>query len=1063
MANPNEAQYGEELPPGLEPVGGSPGLRVFSEPFKEDTAEELPPGLETSRPDFGQRATETMSGAAQGAARTGPIVGGAMLGLKLGTPDLPPYGAIGGMILGGAWGYLAGQGVETAFPGVPREDLVPYREGGKTFGDSIAFAPVAFGLPVMTANRVSRFISGIGEAARRNPKAFLLAETTSAGGAGVGGGVAEAYDPGAAGTRFAAEVAGGMAMGPTRMLINGTTTAIDFLGNLRSSVSQSGREARAANRLYTVLTEAGEDIPRLIRALERPLPDGVPSPTAAQKTGSLALSELETSLGRFHARFLGESMEQGRQALRGYQLLVDRLKDVGTPEALRKAAELRDTMFKQMIDGRLAAADEAAANRIRMISKDTPQARRAIGEIVKTETETALRSARDYESELWIEGLSQIAKPTKTTVVREVPTGKVNAKGEPVMRKVRQKVIEAPTLAPSNTVRDFLDRTLTIGRRVYEDTMPKLVKDIMGDFGVTDEVVRNYKLGKNTQEFMDTGAVPASFLPKAKPVDVSELINYRSNLLKLSREAAGRGEVANADFYGSMAEAMLRDLERLDSPEFETARQFSRALNDVFTRTFARTASETGDLTKTGAQRIPAETLVMRAFGSNADFTTQRMIEIEDAVRFMATQYDDAVAKFGAKSPQATALKPQADLARSRVSSIVDAQSRALRLLAAKAVDPATGRLNQRQLASFIAENQTMLDRMGITADLRNAATAENALRAVQDQNSVINKQLRNQTAFAQVLKFENPTAAVSDAINSRFPIKNISNMAKLASAGGQDAVNGLKSTLYDYAYTKAGGNSGNFNVQAFEDALFNPIALKQPSLVNIMRSTGLMSLTEVKDLRRLINPMLRIEEAMGNKRVMDNVVQGADAVSELAMRVVGAKIGTAAAPSGPGSLIAAAAGSKAVRQIFDKMPTMFTRGIIEQAAQDPQLMALLLRRGTTEREKLNIARSLHSYLAMAGLNYATYEEPPPEPEAAAPQGQASQALRQLPVAPATRGVPFLKQGQPPAGGNRPGGAQAPAPAQPPGQPPGSAATMLQQLFPFDTLSNIAAGRQQPM
>jgi hypothetical protein len=306
---------------------------------------------------------------------------------------------------------------------------------------------------------------------------------------------------------------------------------------------------------------------------------------------------------------------------------------------------------------------------------------------------------------------------------------------------------------------------------------------------------------------------------------------------------------------------------------------------------------------------------------------------------------------------------------------------------------------------------------------------------------------------------------AVSDALNSRFPVKNVSNMAKLASAGGPDAVNGLKSTLYDYAYTKAGGNGGNFNVQAFDDALFKPIAPNQPSLVNIMRANGLMSLTEVKNLRQLINPMVRIEEAMGNRRVLDNVVEGADAVSELAMRVVGARIGTAAAPGGPGALIAASAGSKAVRQIFDKMPTMFTRGIIEQAAQDPQFMALLLRRGTTEREKLNIARSLHSYMLMSGLNYATYEEPQPEAQAGTQppftqQGQAARALRQLPPTASTRGVPFLQQtppGQPPKAGGAGGGPAAPGAA-----PPGAAASMMQQLFPFDTLSGMAAGRQPP-
>jgi hypothetical protein len=1053
MAEPTKTPTLEELYPGISTTGKT-------DEEKDAALAQAYPGMVTE-PTLGEAATETLLGAGQGLVRTGPMAAGAIGGLKAGAPFFPPYGAIGGMIAGGLTGYFAGREAEKLFPGVSREDLIPYREGGKTFGDSIAFAPTAFGIPQMTANRVARFVSGIGEAARRNPKAFLLAETSAAGGAGIGGGMAEAYDPGAAGTRFGAEVAGGL-LSPGRLLINGTTTATSFLGNLRSAVSQSGREARAANRLYTILTEFGEDVPRLIRELEKPLPGGVPSPTAAQKTGSLALSELETSLGKAHAKFMGESMEQGRQSLRAYQLLADRLKDIGTPDALRKSAELRETMFNQMVNGRLAAADADAAAKIRLISRDTPQARRQIGEIVKLETENALRSARDYESSLWQAGLAQLTKPTKTTVTGAVPTGIVDAAGQPITRQVTQDVIQAPRLAPTRTVRGFLDRTLEIFDPVYANTMPKVVKDIMADFGVTDDVVRRYKLGKNTQEFMDTGTVPARFLPAAKQVDIGDLINARSNLLKLAREAAGKGEVANADFYGTLAEGMLRDLEEVKSPAFDTARQFSKALNDTFTRTFAKTASETGDLTRSGAQRIPAETLVLRAFGSNADVTAQRMTEIEDAVRFMATQYDDAVRQFGANSPQALALKPQADLARGRVSSIADAQSRALRLLAAKAVDPATGRLNVRQLEGFIAQNKPMLDKMGITPDLANATRAENALKAVQDQNSYINQTLRKQTAFAQLLKFENPTRAVADALNSRFPVKNIGNMAKLAAAGGPDARDGLKSTLYDYAYTKAGGNDGVFNVYAFEDALFRPLAPNQPSLVNIMRANGLMSLTEVKNLRRLIAPMSRVNEAMGNKRVLDSVLDGADAVTDLAYRVAGARIGASASPTGPGALIAASAGSKAVRQLLDKMPTLQVRGVIEKAAQDPQFMALLLRRGTTEREKLNIARSLHSYMLMSGLNYATYEEPQPTPQAGTQppftqQGQAARALRQMPPTASTRGVPFMQQmppGQPPKAG---GGGGAPTPPA-----PGGAASMLQQLFPFDSISGLAAGRQQP-
>lgn len=1052
---------------------------------KPKTLEELYPGISTSgptdaeaaaalssaypgmvpEPTTGDAAKEVLLGAGQGLVRTGPMAAGAYLGLQAGAPLGPP-GMIGGMLLGGVTGYFAGRQAEQVFPEVSRPDLLPYREGGKTFGDSIAFAPSAFGIPQMTANRVARFVSAIGESARRYPKVFLTGETLGAGGAGLGAGVAETYDPGAPGTRLAAEVVGGM-FSPGRLVVNTSATAMDALRKLKGSFSAGSREARAANRLYTILEEAGEDIPTLIRRLEAEMPISQVTPpgqrltpTSAQKTGSLALTEMETALGKAHAQFLGETQEQGRQALRAYQLMVDRLKGIGTQEALYAAAQLQEQRFNAMINGRLAAADANAAARIARISKDTPQARRTIGEIVKTETENALTSARDYESELWRQALSQMTrKPV------DMPPG------------VPLNVVYIPTLAPKSTVKDFLDYTLDIGDAVFDKNTPAVVKSIMAKFGVTPEAVKKYKAGRRSEEFAMTGQIPARFLPQAKELDLSELVNYRSNLLKMAREAAGAGEVGNANFYSTIAQSLMKDLDTVKNPAFDEARTFSKALNDVFTRTFAKTAAESADVTRAGAERLPAEILVKRAFGSNADATAMRMNEVEDAVKFMANQYDAAVQQFGRNSPQATALKPMADMSRQGAASIADAHSRVLRMGAAAAIDttfdPATGRevtrLNTKKLQKFVAENKSMLDKLGITADLSDAVKAENMFRMVQNENSDLVKRAADQYAFAQVLKAgkERPSTAIGTVLNSGSPVSGIRNMATMARDAGPAAMNGLKAALYDYAYLKAMPQDGSkFSPQAFEDAFFKPLAPNQPSLANIMRANGIMTFTEMKNMKRLLDPMVRIETAMVNRRTMDDVLPGSDAVSELAQRVIGARIGTAAAPSGPGSLIAASAGSKAVRQLFDKMPTISTRGILERASQDPEFMALLLRKGKTEREKLNIARQLHSYMLTAGLNYATYEEPQPEPVAGTrppftAQGQAAQALRQIPPAPSTRGVPFLQQ-QPPQGGGKPGGG-APAAPQGPGPAPagGTSRSMLQSLFPFDTISGMAA-QQQP-
>jgi hypothetical protein len=1041
-----------------------PGLSTEDRTDAENEADLLNtyPGMEVPA-TAGDAAKETFLGTVQGALRDSPTVMGAVTGLRMGMPR-GPIPALGGMVVGGLTGFFTGESAEKgftqAFPEPTDPDLRPYREGGKTFGSSISAAPGAYFLPQMTGTRVGRFVSGIGESARRNPKTFMLSEVFGGAGAGLGGGLAEAYDPGAPGTRFLAETTGGF-FSPGRFLINGSATVMDGLSKIKGSFSAGSREARAANRLYTILEESGEDIPTLIRRLQAEMPidqlnkPGAPriTPTSAQKTGSLALTELETALGKSHAQFLGESQEQGRQAHLAYQLLVDRLKGIGTQDALFAAAKLQEARFTSMVDGRLAAADANAAAKISRITRDTPQARQQIGTIVKNETETALREARDYESKLWTNALDSL---TASSITKKEGRAAGNNLGIRV----------AFTLTPSNTANSFLNRAVSVGPALYEDAIPLPVRNVMKAMGIDKESVQTFRAGQMTQEFIDTRQVPARFMPNVKTLGADELVNYRSTLLKMSREAAGKGDVNNANFYGTLAEGMLQDLNSLKNPEFDEARTFSKSLNDVFTRTFARTAAETADVTARGAQRLPAEVLVTRAFGANADVTAMRMNEIEDAVKFMSSRYDDAVRRFGVDSAQAKALKPSADVSRAGAASVADAHQRVLRMGAAAAVDttfdPATGRevsrVNTKKLQKFVAENKPMLDKLGLTNELTDVVKAENVFRMVQNENSALLKRAADQYAFASVIKAgdERPSLALGNILNSGTPVRGMRNIATMATEAGPAAVRGLKASLYDYAYTKATTANGTFSPKKFEDAFFEPLAPNQPSLVNIMRANGIMTFTEMKNIKRLVDPMIRIEKAMSSNRTMDNVVPGSDAVSELAQRVIGARIGSAAAPSGPGTLIAAAAGSKAVRSVFDKIPGVNTVALLERASQDPDFMALLLKKGRTEREKLQIARQLHGYLVAAGLNYARFEEPEEAPSSQAPfsvQGQAARALRQIPPAPRTRGFPGMNAN-----------AATTKPAAPSSGPPtqGNARAQFQALFPFDSVSPMLNNSNTP-
>jgi hypothetical protein len=572
----------------------TPSIEDLSSPFS------APSGWETGSGDsqqedidafsireessFEDKAREAAYGTAIGAIEGGGTFGTALAGARVGAAATPPVfpgvgffakplGAAVGFGAGLTAGFLSTRNVDQLFPEVAREDLVPYREGGKTFGESIAIAPMAFGLPVSNANRVSAFLSGIGEAARRYPKSFLASETSAAAGAGVAGGLSEAYFPGEQGVRMGAEVTGGF-FTPGRFLVSTAGAVSNFAKGLTSSLSPTSREGRAANALYRTLNEAGSDVPRLIKALEAKVPPGI-TPTAAQKTGDIGLTMLETTLARGNAKYGAETVKQGQEAIQAYEDLINGLRDIGSPEALTKAAELRAAKTEALLEGRLALADRDAAAKVAKITKDTPQARADIGQIVRRETERALADARLHEKELWNRAYKGSLR-TKTV------------DGE--------KVLTLKQVSPANTAESFLEIATSMTPERFDLRMPAEVKRIMSRLGVDEDAISRYRAGKLTPEYLETGKVPSEYLvkqegrkkiPLVKDTDVQDLINVRSDLLAFAREAAAKGETANAGFYGRMAESALDDLASSKNPAYDEARQFSRQLNDYFTRTYA--------------------------------------------------------------------------------------------------------------------------------------------------------------------------------------------------------------------------------------------------------------------------------------------------------------------------------------------------------------------------------------------------------------------------------------------------------------------------------------------
>ncbi|MFM2186244.1 MAG: hypothetical protein RIR43_816 [Pseudomonadota bacterium] len=1103
-----------QLYPGLQ-LPGDPGASKPATPPATRPTDNAPAAGAASLADIypgavlppteGEIATEIGKGLVQGGVKYGPATAGMVMGAKAGSVVAPftgPFAPVVPFIGGGlglVGGYLLGESLDDKlFEPPSRPELVPYREGAITAGGALTSSPAAFFARGNVATRFGRLMDYMGRTARARPATYLGIEGLTATSAGLAGGTSEAYFPGEAGTRFGAELAASV-FTPGRFLLNTTTSAYDGVKNLiRTARDPQAVQFKQANALYNVLDRVLAEVPaiqqleqlgtpqalqqaaqlrdryykNLIRDLEKIAPGKIgidpARPTAAQKTGDLGLAILELSLAKGDKAFGSVVQQQGIDALRANQALIDAMNNIPDQRFLALAAQKQAELYDNMVAGRLGLAERAAADAARAINLNNPQSRRAIGGVIKGQVDTALEEARDYEKLLWNQAL-------QATALRTVPSGA--RKGQIVERE----------LVPKQLLRSYLDEISGMTMERATGGMPAEVKAIMTRLGITQESIAAYQKGKLTQQFRDTGVVPDEYLiagietlkngktrviPLGNKTTVQDLINIRSDMLKYARDAAAgtaNRSPSDARFFGTLAEGALDDLQTLNSAVYDKARAFSKSLNDVFRRTYA---NQLTSVERTGADKIPAELLVSRAFGRDADATAMRMDQIEGAVGFFKNAYDDAVAKFGPTSRQAMELKPMADASAKNVASVTDAMERALRVAATDPtiVNPQTGRVNPQALANWMTRNQEVLKPFGsLTNDLKTALDAENAFKALGDPNSAVNRQLRDQQAFAALLPGgERPTIAVTSILNSANPVAGMRKLADVVKntqqGGGPAAIEGLKSSLLEYAYTKAGGTSTNkFSIAAFDDALFQPLAPGQPSIVNIMRANGLMSLTEIKDLRRVMDPMKKVEAAMGNRVYLDEIIAGTGPVSDLAVRLLSLHGASGVIPEGPGSLAASSAISRAAKDVFNQLPRLNALAALKETIQDPQLTAAMLRVGRTDAEKMAILQNIKDRMSATGLIMQVAPRAVVPAGNVTPQAQqeqqqrrdAARMLRSLPPAPTTRGVPGMTS----PGGQKPPGPQGQAPAGGGGAPTQSRA-MLQSLFPFDSISAMAAQGQ---
>ncbi|MFZ8881816.1 MAG: hypothetical protein ACO2YO_06825 [Paracoccaceae bacterium] len=563
----------------------------------------------------------------------------------------------------------------------------------------------------------------------------------------------------------------------------------------------------------------------------------------------------------------------------------------------------------------------------------------------------------------------------------------------------------------------------------------------------------------------------AETLPGATPasITVNEMEEIRSSALNLGRELQATGDLNGARIAFGLAEAMLDDMNNFDvatTAAYHTARAYSRALNDTFTRAFA---GDVMDVNKKGAERIAPELLSQKLAVGGSDATYLRIDQIQKVGQFAK---DNAF-----------------EGAEDAVASIDGTVLSLLRNARAAAADPTTGEINIRELDKWRRANKPLLDIFpGLSRDLEDARKAQILLNEERLAEKAASKALIGQVTFKNLLSgyTENPTTAVAEALargnkrkwpsmNALLDVAQGRNLERATGVEGftltddqiTNATNGLKSSVLEWGMTKAGGTSGSgFKPSVAYKAFFEPLEGERTggSLVDWMVSNKVMPKREADSLKTMLQEMMRFEVAQVNGTI-DDIVEQAGPLLDFYLRVTGSNLGAKASGilgGGGGDLIARSAGSKIMRQAFEDVPEAFQVDVMTKMMQDPEFLATMLRRGVTEREKLNIAnraanmvydfigRPVRRVTPSVGREAMEdeVERPTPEPQASVQAPQQNLMAQRF-----ARSQPTVIQPRP----------AAPAPVAPAPAPPQGAANPQQRqqlaaMFPNDPILGAAGG-----
>ena len=793
----------------------------------------------------------------------------------------------------------------------------PAQVAGEIFGGGLSAGGGVLGVAQTTLrfgnSRVGSFTNRILDSAKNTPGTFLAAEVAGATGAATGGGTAELVLPDDKLARFIAETTLGV-LSPARLFASPVMFLRDKLSAvgrvvLPGKAGEMAAQNKAASIIGELLNEYGEDPIALREALELAGIEKITGPTTtAAVAESKALADMQERLIEINKGLGPEVREIISANIENMSTILKTLTDSGDPELIKTAAQARQRMFDSLLQGRLDVVEKRAQEAALNLKSDTPQNRSDISRLAVDLAGEALSDARGVEKDLW------------SAVQRNIPlSGQDDIIADTISRLKAERLLRGDNLDPS--IEAFLS-----------DVLKK-------------------------QNLRESG----EFVSENLLFDSNELLKLKTKALELSRQASADGNYAKANIYNTIADDVMNSLDGLYQGDnsYDTARAFSRALNDTFTRTFAGRVSSSD---KSGASRIAPEVAFRQALSGGNEASAMKFQQLANATRFLDTQNIVSV-------EQSTELADQ----------MMDAQEDFLSLIVSEAVDPETGVASASRLKAILTKNSELFDRFEDTKDrVIEALSSQKSLTELVKSQKQSNIALK-QSAFAKILNVDNPSDAIKKAVNSDKPITELKRLAKFG-AKTPDAKQGLASAAITYALNASIKPNGSIDFVRFQQSLDGAIGDSGESILSILKSQNIIDENVVKTIDDVLNAAQALSKSQTGAAAVLPSLENANILVNLIARVGGSTLATGVPramglPLSGASIIQAQAGSQAGRKLLERIPAAKVMSVLADAMVDPKLMKMLLEKPESTKANIKLLKQLHGYLYAAGYLALSGEE----------------------------------------------------------------------------------------